>query len=70
MEEPFLYKMTGFVAELMKPAYPELLESVSRVARIVKDEEHRYATTYQVAERVFHDEGKRPATACCRGHRL
>jgi alanyl-tRNA synthetase len=58
LEEPFLYKMTGFVAELMKPAYPELLESVSRVARIVKDEEHRYATTYQVAERVFHDEVK------------
>jgi alanyl-tRNA synthetase len=46
------------VAELMKPAYPELMESVSRVARIVKDEEHRYATTYQVAERVFHDEVK------------
>ena len=58
LEEPFLYKMTGFVAELMKPAYPELMESVSRVARIVKDEEHRYATTYQVAERVFHDEVK------------
>ncbi len=58
LEEPFLYKMTGFVAELMKPAYPELLESVQRVARIVKDEEHRYATTYQVAERVFHDEVK------------
>jgi alanyl-tRNA synthetase len=58
LEEPFLYKMTGFVAELMKPAYPELLESIQRVARIVKDEEHRYATTYQVAERVFHDEVK------------
>ena len=42
----------------MKPAYPELLESVQRVARIVKDEEHRYATTFQVAERVFHDEAK------------
>jgi alanyl-tRNA synthetase len=40
----------------MKPAYPELMESVQRVARVVKDEEHRYATTYQVAERVFQDE--------------
>jgi len=56
--EPFLYKLTGFVAEWMKPAYPELMESVQRVARIVKDEEHRYATTFQVAERVFHDEVK------------
>ena len=54
--EPYLYKLTGFVADWMKPAYPELLESVQRVARIVKDEEHRYATTFQVAEKVFQDE--------------
>jgi alanyl-tRNA synthetase len=58
VEEPFLYKLTGSVAELMKPAYPELLESVQRVARIVKEEEHRYATTFLVAERVFNDEIK------------
>ena len=57
-EEPFLYELTGFVAELMRPAYPELMESVQRVARIVKDEEHRYATTFLVAEKVFHDEVK------------
>ncbi|MCS6953609.1 MAG: alanine--tRNA ligase [Bryobacterales bacterium] len=56
--EPFLYKLTGAVAELMRPAYPELMESVARVARIVKDEEHRYQTTFQVAERVFHDEAR------------
>ena len=42
----------------MKPAYPELMESVQRVARVVKDEEHRYATTFQVAERVFQEEAK------------
>ena len=40
----------------MRPAYPELMESVQRVARIVKDEEHRYATTFLVAEKVFGDE--------------
>jgi alanyl-tRNA synthetase len=55
VEETFLYKLTGFVAELMKPAYPELMESVTRVARVVKDEEHRYATTFLVAEKVFND---------------
>jgi alanyl-tRNA synthetase len=43
----------------MKPAYPELLESTARVSRIVREEEHRYATTYQVAERVFHDEARK-----------
>jgi alanyl-tRNA synthetase len=58
VEDPFLYKLTGTVAELMKPAYPELMESVQRTARIVKDEEHRYATTFLVAERMFNDEVK------------
>src|SRR5262249_7919738 len=29
--EPYLYQLTGFVAELMKPGYPELMESVQRV---------------------------------------
>jgi alanyl-tRNA synthetase len=56
VEEPFLHKLTGFVAELMQPAYPEMIESVPRVARVVKEEEHRYATTYLVAEKVFNDE--------------
>src|SRR6185369_15284137 len=55
VEEPFLYKLTGFVAELMQSAYPEMMESVQRVARVVKDEEHRYATTFLEAEKQFHD---------------
>jgi len=58
VEEAFLYQLTGYVAELMKPAYPELMESVQRIARIVKDEEHRYATTFLVAEKVFNEEVK------------
>ena len=58
VHDPFLYQLTGFVAELMRPAYPELMESLERVARIVKEEEHRYATTFEVAERIFHDEAK------------
>jgi len=58
VSEPYLYQLTGFVAEHMRDAYPEMMESVQRVARVVKDEEHRYATTFQVAEKVFHDEAK------------
>ncbi len=58
VSEPYLYKLTGFVAEHMRDAYPELMESVQRVARVVKDEEHRYATTFQIAEKFFHDEAK------------
>ncbi|HEX4134837.1 MAG TPA: alanine--tRNA ligase [Bryobacteraceae bacterium] len=55
-QEPYLFELTGFVAELMRPGYPEMMESVQRVARVVKDEEHRYATTFLVAEKVFSDE--------------
>jgi alanyl-tRNA synthetase len=55
VEDPFLYKLTGFVAELMQGPYPEMIESIQRVARVVKDEEHRYATTFLVAEKVFND---------------
>jgi alanyl-tRNA synthetase len=57
----YLYKLTGFVAEQMKGAYPELLESVDRVSRVVRDEENRYAQTFQFAERFFHDEAKSAA---------
>jgi alanyl-tRNA synthetase len=56
--DPYLYKLTGFVAEHMSDAYPEMIESIPRVARVVKEEEHRYATTFMVAEKVFHDEAK------------
>ena len=52
-DRPFLYEMTGFVAELMKPGYPEMLDSVQRIARIVKEEESRYQTNFALAERMF-----------------
>ncbi|HTS77358.1 MAG TPA: alanine--tRNA ligase [Bryobacteraceae bacterium] len=55
VSEPYLYKLTGFVAEHMRDAYPEMMESIQRVARVVKDEEHRYATTFQVAEKYFRE---------------
>jgi alanyl-tRNA synthetase len=58
VEEPFLHKLTGFVAAHMRDAYPEMMESVQRVARVVKDEEHRYATTFLVAEKMFNQEIK------------
>ena len=56
--DPYLYQLTGFVAEPMRDAYPEMMESIQRVARVVKDEEHRYATTFQVAEKFFQDEAE------------
>ena len=58
VEEPFLYKLSGFVAELMQGPYPEMIESIQRVARVVKDEEHRYATTFLEAEKQFNESVK------------
>jgi alanyl-tRNA synthetase len=58
-QDPYLYQLAGFVAELVKPGYPELMESIQRVARVIKEEEHRYATTFQVAEKMFQVEAKK-----------
>jgi alanyl-tRNA synthetase len=66
-QEPYLYELTGFIAELMKPGYPEMMESIQRVARVVKEEEHRYATTFQVAEKVFLEEAKSAANGVISG---
>ena len=49
----FLHELTGFVADLMKPAYPELGESAERVTRIIRDEELRYERSFVIAEREF-----------------
>jgi len=57
-QDAYLHKLTGFVAEHMKDAYPEMIESISRVSRVVKDEERRYVTTYQEAEKHFHEAAK------------
>jgi alanyl-tRNA synthetase len=54
----YLHELTAFVADLMKEPYPELQESKKRVARVVRDEENRYAQTFQIAERFFQEEAK------------
>lgn len=51
--QPFLFELTKFVAETMKPGYPELLESTERVQKIVRDEEIRYSRNFATAEREF-----------------
>jgi alanyl-tRNA synthetase len=43
LTEPFLWQVTGTVADLMGGVYPELIEQRSRVAEIVKLEEERFA---------------------------
>jgi alanyl-tRNA synthetase len=45
LNEPFLYKMAGHVVQMMKDAYPELVEAEQHIAKAVKAEEERYART-------------------------
>jgi alanyl-tRNA synthetase len=45
LNEPFLYKMAGHVVQMMKEAYPELVEAERHVAKAIKIEEERYART-------------------------
>jgi alanyl-tRNA synthetase len=48
-EEPFMYRMVDAVRDEMKAAYPELEESASRVARVVRAEEERFGRTLALA---------------------
>jgi len=49
--KPFMHEMVYAVRDLMKDAYPELLESAKRVAEIVVLEEKRFANTLDIGLR-------------------
>ena len=48
-QEPFLHAVTGSVVELMKDAWPDLVHTRAYVARVVENEEKRFAATVRVA---------------------
>ncbi len=47
-EKPFLFEMVYAVRDLMKDAYPELIESTNRVVETIKGEETRFAHVMDV----------------------
>jgi alanyl-tRNA synthetase len=53
LNEPFLFKMSGRVVDMMKGAYPELVETAHHVARAIKIEEERYAQTTSLGLQVL-----------------
>src|SRR5579864_25320 len=53
---PFMHEMVLAVRDLMKAAYPELEESAERVAKVVHEEERRFAHTLDAGlSRLEHD---------------
>ena len=47
-EKPFLFEMVFAVRDLMKDAYPELVESADRVAEMIKGEETRFDRALEI----------------------
>ncbi len=52
-DEPFLFQMVFAVRDLMKDAYPELVESADRVSKVVVAEEHQFALVVEEGARRF-----------------
>ena len=52
-EKPFMYDMVFAVRDLMKDAYPELVESAERVSKSVEAEEHQFARVVAEGSRRF-----------------
>jgi alanyl-tRNA synthetase len=53
LEEPFLYKLVGDVADIMKDAYPELLSSVEYISKVCLSEEDRFGLTLSSGLKTF-----------------
>ena len=54
-EKPFMHEMVTAVRDEMSAAYPELVESAERVAKVVLAEEEQFARVMDVASRKFED---------------
>jgi alanyl-tRNA synthetase len=55
LRDPFLYKMSGTVIDLMKTAYPETLQRREMVASVFKSEEENFLQTLDTGTRRLED---------------
>jgi len=53
LDEPFLHNLVSVVCDIMKDAYPELLNSASYISNVCQAEEQRFASTLTSGLKVF-----------------
>ncbi|HUN86962.1 MAG TPA: alanine--tRNA ligase [Terracidiphilus sp.] len=58
-EQPFLYQMVYAVRDLMKGAYPELIDSADRVAKVVEAEEKQFDRVLKIGVTRLNEELQR-----------
>jgi alanyl-tRNA synthetase len=54
--KPFMYEMVHAVRDLMKGAYPELVDSAERVSKVVYEEERRFAHTLDLGLKMLDED--------------
>ncbi|MDV2495480.1 MAG: alanine--tRNA ligase [bacterium] len=59
LEESFLHRGVGLVVDLMKDAYPEVVQAENYAARVILHEEERFSNTLQYGIRVLDEEIER-----------
>ena len=65
-EKPFMHEMVFAVRDEMKVAYPELVETAERVAKVVLAEEEQFARTLELGLRQMNEETLRSGTSAFR----
>ncbi len=53
--KPFLHETAQVVFEIMKPAYPDLLESAAYISNVIKNEEERFSETLDNGLKVLNE---------------
>jgi alanyl-tRNA synthetase len=53
--EPFLFKTSEAVIELMKDTYPELLDRKEYISKVISTEEERFSSTLDIGMKILND---------------
>jgi len=53
LNEPFLFKLTGCVIDVMKDSYPEMISSASYISTVCQAEEKRFYSTLSAGLKTF-----------------